>query len=212
MRKVLAVLLVVAVSASISSADDINPPDWRDFENPSTTFQRWEFSNDNNPADLEPGWYNENGTPTANIFEVAGSATWYSEYEGEYGVWRLDTLYSLVLDIPNTGNNEPGTRKEIWLQITYLDPYGEGYDVPIDVNPDFASINLENHQQLASGYYHDTYNITLEPNPAEETITIKQIQCTMYVDEVVVDTVCIPEPATIGLLGLAGLFLIRKQR
>jgi hypothetical protein len=173
----------------------------------------WEFSNGNNPADLAPGWFNPNATPEASINDPYGTAGWLQTYNGEEGVWDLTQNTPLDLYIPNTSNNAPETWKEIRLQVTYLDPYGNGCEIPIAVEPPYKSLTRVSHQQLNTGYYHDTYDIVIEPNPPlEETITLRPIQCSLYVDEVVVDTRCIPEPATIGLLGLAGLFLVRKRR
>lgn len=212
MRRRVGVIVLVGVWASICLGNDICPPEWRNSKDDDTTFQMWEFSNGNNPADLEPGWFNQNDTPSADIYNPEGIADWLPTYSGANGVWGLTQVTPLDLYIPNTGNNEPESWKEIRLQVTYLDPYGDGYEIPVAVEPPYKSLTRVSHQQLDNGYYHDTYDIVIEPNPSAETITLKPIQCALYVDEVVVDTRCIPEPATIGLLGLAGLFLIRKRR
>ena len=45
-----------------------------------------------------------------------------------------------------------------------------------------------------------------------EEIWIRPAECTTYIDELVIDTICVPEPATIFLLGLGGMALLRKRR
>ncbi|MHC4574048.1 MAG: hypothetical protein ACYS76_07935 [Planctomycetota bacterium] len=41
-----------------------------------------------------------------------------------------------------------------------------------------------------NGYFQATYQIFIRPNPASETIYIQPWNCTMLVDEVVIDTIC----------------------
>jgi len=53
------------------------------------------------------------------------------------------------------------------------------------------------------------YKITIWPNPAEEWIAIKG---DIVVDQLEIVTECIPEPATMGLLGLGSLALLRNRR
>ena len=211
--KIVLALVVVLVSMSTVSATIVNDnaPFWRGDDN--TTSQAWEFTDGSNPAIAEVGapWDNPYGTPTAEIRGFMDLEAWYPEYQGEDGVWGLAQITPIDLIIPNTDNTGPDTWKEIWLQITYLDPYGDGYNLPIDVAPDFDSLTRVSHQQLASGYWHDTYSIIVIPNPLEETITLRTIQCVLYIDEIIVDTICIPEPMTVALLGLGGLLLCRKK-
>jgi len=209
---VVAILCIGVIFASNCLADDLLPPSWRGEAN--STFQMWEFGNSNIPADLSAGWFNPYGTPQANINNPFNLVSWLPSYNAggnvtAYGIWKL-YAGTLILDIPNTLNTDPDSSKEIWLQITYFDPYGAGLSLPIDVNPDYAELTRERSIILDTNFTHDTYKIILKPNPLEETITISPIQCQLYVDQIVIDTICVPEPATIMLLGLAGL-LIRKR-
>ena len=58
-----------------------------------------------------------------------------------------------------------------------------------------------------------TYNGMLEirPNPAGEWIYFDLVQST-NIEEIVIKTICIPEPMTLSLLGLGGLAVIRRRR
>jgi len=172
----------------------------------NTTHQQWDFSTSGNPA-YPDVVNNDFGSPVITL----PSGTWLSTYGGASGVWRFTAISEMSIAIPNTGNTAPNTQKEISLQVTYKDPAGAGEDLPITVIPAYDSIGLITREILSNGYFHDTYKIIITPNPASEVIDIFTIQCTLYVDQIIVDTICIPEPATIAILSLGGLLLRRKK-
>ena len=60
-------------------------------------------------------------------------------------------------------------------------------------------------------WYTYNYGLTIEPNPTSEMITITVPYCTV-IDQIVVDTICIPEPASMALLALGSVFLLRRRR
>ena len=68
----LGALLVLLLISSMATATIINDigPSWRG--DAATTSQAWGFDNDNNPADLEAGWFNPYGIsdPTAEVIGV----------------------------------------------------------------------------------------------------------------------------------------------
>ena len=62
------------------------------------------------------------------------------------------------------------------------------------------------------GWYTILYSFTIEPNPIFEDIYIKFSSYPAYVDQVVIDTHCVPEPTTILLIagGIVGLVLRKR--
>ena len=214
----LGLALCVFAAARCVLADDLFPPTWR--EAPNTTFQAWEFSDDSNPA--EPDDYeNPYGTPVATIlgkFTNPRKDTWWIEEDLNFdrqGIWHIGD--QMTLDIPNDPTLRP--LKKIRLQITY----DGGLTVPepqpwIDVEASDGAqtvdFELVNRVVLDEYYVHDTYDIVLEPNPSHETIWITPYYCQIYIDEIVVDTICVPEPSSLLLLtlGAGALSLLLRRR
>ena len=196
--------------ATLTGLDtDVLEPTWRGQAD--TTLQAWSFDTDDNPAYLDPSLdMNPYGTPVAEVFTPDTGpfpdTYWMAEDNSHDGVWTLYGSDMLLLYLPNTDNTGPETSKEIWLQITYS--AGSIERKPkLQTDPAYQVGNLEEIQSTVVDelYYHDVFKITLVPNPIEEWIAIKPRDCTLYIDEIVVDTICIPEPATMCLLAFGGL-------
>ena len=115
--------------------------------------------------------------------------------------------------IPN--RLEPLPKKEIWIQLIWQ-PGGNDQtlflpDEPLVAVTPFDSIQFSRQDTALNGWTHSLFTIDMWPNPPEEWITIKG---DILVDNLAIDTRCIPEPATFALLGVGGVLmnLIRKRR
>lgn len=212
-----ALVVVVGMSTCVFGALDLCPAPWRGDSN--TTYQAWTFDNGDNPADPEAGWDNDYGTPVASIRDTGGALIpdgdndtfWMEEhpqigFDKHYGVWRLYGTDYLELVIPNDPVER--TTKEVHLQIVYS---ASNYPI-FDTTPGFAGVELVSDVAIDSNYDVLTLLITIEPNPELEVIELRPNDCTMYIDEIVIDTRCIPEPATMCLLGLGSLALLKRRR
>jgi hypothetical protein len=192
----------VAYAQSTGLATDVLPPDWRGDAN--TTLQAWSFSESNNPALLEPVTMNPYGTPVASVTTTENTGGplktfWMATEGGRAGVWRIFGGDYMQLYIPNTDLDNPF--KEVWVQLTWS---GVAIDhAPLfQTNPEYSSIELIQADPVAnSTYFRSVYKIIIEPNPRlEEWIWIQPRDCEVYIDEIVVDTRCIPEPASAMLV------------
>lgn len=206
-------LIVIFASASAFAALDLNPAPWR--TNPTglapTTYQSWDFTTNANPTapdvDLNP-FGDAMLTVNGGFFD---KTVWYNTltgYPNHQGIWGFEL--DIWVDIPNSP--VPNPYKEVWLQITYTASNAPNiFVVPEGDMGQYAFMNLVENVSLDNGWYHAVYSVMVEPNPSYELNIIRPADCTLYVDDLIIETVCVPEPATLALLGLGALSLLRKR-
>jgi len=208
----------MAAGTSVAMADDVQPPWWRGQW--STTSQIWEFNFvPETPGGQPPYPYLPDGPapggmpplPSTIVHVTPGpQMEWIPEDpqgSGRIGIWPLSGWIDVIVD-----NHEPPNEvKYVWVQLTWrpqvLDhepPRLIGLDPPPSSGPEIV---LE--EDLGFGWTETTYKWEIRPNPVDEMFTIEGL---IDVDELVVDTWCIPERATLSLLGLGPVALIRRRR
>ena len=208
-------LSLCLVSMGVAQADYYDPPGWD--SNPYFTHQSWQF--DTNAIPSAP-------TTDNNPFGVAEydamGATWYGSFDGRSGVWEYNQGSWADFIVPNSLNEN--LTKEVWFQATYFTADNGQISEGSWIFPDsfgdvtFARVSREAVEGEA-GWYHDTWMGTIIPQPSLEDFFIVFDDglggpATVYVDQVDIDTRCVPIPCTVlllgsGLIGFVGI--IRRK-
>jgi len=207
MKVITCVMIGLFLAALPAIADDIQPPWWRGQI--STTSQMWEFLSPGQPTPPDgpaPGGQ----PPLAGTMTYVEGGTWQPTYGGRGGVWYVPEPGAGYMDVWVTNHNPPNLVKMVQVQITWTaegttaGPWIYGIDPPPSLPPTvLAEVPLE------GAWKETTFYFEIRPNPAQEQFFIGG---GIMVDELVVDTWCIPEPATLSLLALGGLAAIRRRR
>jgi len=196
-------VLVVAFIVTPVLADDINLPPWTRGDE-RTTFQQWEFDLPN-PTPPAPK-ISQNPYGDAAL-AVVPTGPWIPDYYGRFGIWPLSG--EIRVDIPNAPDH-PDWDKHVWIQLTWAPGQGGGFGPFPTV--EVHGITGQEMDTIPIGpgdWVHSTWLVELDYNPPLETVLIFG---DILVDELVIDTICIPEPATMSLLALGGLAVLRRRR
>ena len=210
-RTTLALLSLLAASGA-AMADDLTPPPWR-FQ-PQTTVQHWDFS-------AGPGGGAPDALPLNNIYGTPNfvpttGTNWLTTFNGRNNVWALGGGGSLNFDIPNDG--DPNDTKFLWLQITYfsLAPTPPPGVVIGSSSGLFTQIGGPFNTALPGGWVHQLTQWQITPCPLFERVTIFPglVGAQSFIDQVVVDTQCVPTPTpgTASLAAVGGLLAFRRRR
>lgn len=234
MRRSLIILAAVAaftVTTAGALADDIAPPWWRDndhAEENRSTWQIWEF-NTNDPGDplqgMIPDYYTnpkfdpehpEDATLGASV--AMQEEDWIEGPEqGRSGIWPLSGTGAITIQIPNYTPDEPelrGPGKMIWIQLTWMPQSQDAIPIILAMTSHWQPGGILQDLLIerpagppGSDWIHSTYRIIVHPNPDYEIINIAG---NIYVDDVVIDTIC-PEPTTMVLMGLTVPFILKRR-
>lgn len=231
-------IVVFGILAASATADDMLPPDWRG--EPGTIMAEWSswgqagvgpgmlvLLGDQvtaNPGDFDP-------MATAAYAHWNSSVVVLDSWAGRTGVLEVNPgggLGPVSFGLRNYDNDNP--LKRIRIQITFMgsgvmDFYvasGSGGGIPGD--PPWPTLPWTKRDAIvATSYQHDdgwttsAYDLSIEPNPDWEVIMLDwgytgPDTWVSWIDQVVIDTQCVPEPATLSLLGLGALAVIRRRR
>jgi len=221
---VVAVALLAA--APLALAEDLMPPNYRGLE--GSTCQEWDFMTSGDPAVL--GFYPEpDGSSgiTNNPYDtpmawVHGPEAWWSDGFGppgsSGGSWS-DFSY-MEFYVPNRPNMPADSWKAVRVQVTYFDPFGGGLPPFIEVAPEVGTAEetfVGEVIDLGEDWFFIYEDWHLEPNPDAEWVYIQNPGATnplpnYAISEVVIDTICVPEPATLALVGLGAAALAARRR
>lgn len=210
MSKVAPLIVLFIFITSVATAHDLVVPSWRTDEN--AKYLEWRFDTSDNPAEPE-----ENSLGSGLAIATMDPGEYGSGYYDDGGLgtqtghWDLyGPSASMTINLDGLGT----APRELWLQVTYFKDLMQAPTVMIDG----AALLSEQHELLVEetvpfgDWYLDQY--VWEVNPGQNNLQISIIPDAAYgslIDQVVIDTIPIPEPAT-GALLLVGVLLCRRVK
>ncbi len=226
MRKFLVVLVMLALVTPVL-ADDMNPPSFRG--EPLSYMAKWHAFTagtfvtgiyadyENSVDDSDPATTLYNGFQTRLNFDYEPNPGWGIKPEGG-GIHNTLTDASFTADVLNWVDHLP--EKLLRVQVTYSFGFLGGSPPSISNVSGFGPISgddphvryLNNHVNGTAPqgeYFYEDW--TILPNPDWEQIVFYVPQGTV-IEQIVIDTVSIPEPATMSLLALGGMAALRRRR
>jgi hypothetical protein len=189
-------------------------PQWR--TNPGTTYAEWDF--EKLPEGDEPSYYhypepkyviNPYGDVLLQVFAAQGKALIRSYVENattRTGIWPLGYINITLKDDPSAH-----FYKHIQMQMTWS--HLESYDQQpfvAELNSKTQAVKVDEIAIPDSAWMQTTFHLNIKPSQSSHII---HINGGIYLDEIVIDTIGMPEPTTLLLTisALPALFINRKK-
>jgi hypothetical protein len=209
MKRLIAVFAVVVLWLAVPASAVPTGPSlgWWNEGDPCTTHQLWDFTPShvaNNPGDGYTAIPEEviSPHPGAVVATISPGGT----YNGDTNSFTAQRYLYVSLELPNINVLNPC--KIIWVDIgdvvIYLEDIGItaiGHDIP----------STEYNCEFLPAQGDAEFGVIIRPNPEIEKITM-YFEPGTVLDYIHVDTICVPESATVALLGLGTLSLLRRKR
>jgi hypothetical protein len=226
-KLVLGLLMCGLMSAPALATITITPDDGVNH-----TYQEWSFTAPPPPpapslgaTDIlaDPGWLNS-APPTADVALTIGAGEplpgWYNVVDNS-GRQGIIFGHSATIDLLIPNIIDPRFEKIIQVEVIYhIRAYEEGVHGYIDGessvtagnDPPYRSISV-NDTALADGWRDVTIEWRIPQIYPVEMVHLYFVDTGVAIDRIEVATVCVPEPATLLLLGGAGLVgWLRRRR
>jgi hypothetical protein len=204
-------VIVLFVCTGPAHAISVQHPSlgWWDNGTAGSTHQYWDFT----PSYVTAGGVGYTATPEELInpdpFNVLATITPAGSYDGDGGF--SSTRYLAVnIELPNWSTQNP--YKEIWVDL------GTNATISLeDIGISAGPTNIAYDIQLLEGQNGADFGVRIWPNPYIEKIQFVLFPPTpttavfpVTLDYIQIDTICIPEPATLAMLAFGG-FLLRRR-
>ena len=224
MKKTSLIILMVFFTGSLALADDYWIPEWRG--QPGTTWAVWDnWINYPGPMPADASDANPAGLAAPYAMADPASAFLMDSWTDSLGDNRWNVMHiigddELMFHLDNYDRDWP--EKLVWIQITY--DSDQAWPMAFNVVAGYDGITFPFHVPAnlvaitePPGWVTAAYEFSFEPNPAWEEIYLKfefhaNPTPSAYVDQVVIDTWCIPEPLTLCLLTLGSLAALIRRR
>ena len=231
LTRAITILTVVLAFVATALAEDVRAPAYRG--DPGSTTTEWDFMtigdwglpgevNYDGPDDGASGISNNPyGTPTAGATGGEGVGFGWQDGlgPGPGGAWV--NFGSLGFSVPNDASAPATNWKDLRLQVTFYHPAAPPTTPLVTVTAYPGGTETLLAEEVVTlpddeGWWVLVQDWRLDPNPDGEGIGIRNPVLDEFpgyaVSEVVIDTICTPEPATMSLLGVGIAALLGRGR